>query len=202
MIDLPMKAEVRCSDDITGIATYVIGISVNQQITYLIVESDLLPHYEYLVPLAQIEKTTPNQIKLKCSQAELQQMPLFQYEEYLPTEIPSNLAWPYCLPIPGAVEEHANFIPVEYQNMPQGERAIQRDTQVVATDGYIGLVDELLIYTANMQVIYLVLLERHIFQKREVTIPVSQMNRVDENTIYLKLNRQSVEALPTTPSKF
>ncbi len=199
MIDLPLKAEVQCSDDIAGIATHVIGNPVNQQITHLVVESDIPPHYEYLVPLEQVEGTTPNLIKLKCTQEELHQMPLLKYEEYLPTEMPSNLAWPYCLPIPGAVEEQAGFIPVEYQNMPPGEQALQRDAQVVASDGYIGLVDELLINAANMQVIYLVLLERHTLQKREITIPVSQIDRVDENTIYLKIDRQSVEELPTTP---
>ncbi len=199
MIDLPLKAEVQCSDGTAGIATYVIGSPVNQQITHLVVESDLPPHYEYLVPLELVEGTTPNLIKLKGTLEELHLMPLLKYEEYLPTEMPSNLAWPYCLPIPGVVKEQADFIPVEYQNMPPGERAMQRDALVVASDGYIGLVDELLINSANMQVIYLVLLERHTLQKREVTIPVSQIDRVDENTIYLKLDRQSVEALPTTP---
>jgi uncharacterized membrane protein len=50
-----------------------------------------------------------------------------------------------------------------------------------------------------MQVTHLVLLERHIFNNREITIPVSQIDRVDENTVYLKIDRHSVEQLPTTP---
>jgi hypothetical protein len=43
------------------------------------------------------------------------------------------------------------------------------------------------------------LLERHIFQQREITIPVSQIDHLDQHTIYLKLDRRSVEELPTTP---
>jgi uncharacterized protein YrrD len=70
---------------------------------------------------------------------------------------------------------------------------------VEATDGYVGQVDELLINSNSMQVMYLVLLERHIFHRREITIPISQVDHIAEGTIYLKLDRQGVEALPTTP---
>jgi hypothetical protein len=35
--------------------------------------------------------------------------------------------------------------------------------------------------------------------RREITIPVSQIDRVHEDVVYLKLDRQSVEQLPTTP---
>jgi sporulation protein YlmC with PRC-barrel domain len=68
---------------------------------------------------------------------------------------------------------------------------------VEATDGYVGQVDELLINSNNMQITHLILLERHIFQKREITIPVSQIDHVFEDRIYLKLDRKSVEELPT-----
>ena len=77
--------------------------------------------------------------------------------------------------------------------------AVRRGAQVEATDGYVGQVDELLINSNNMQVTHLVLLERHLLEHREITIPVSQIDRVDEDTVYLKLDRQSVEQLPTTP---
>lgn len=68
-----------------------------------------------------------------------------------------------------------------------------------ATDGSIGWVEELLINANNMQITHLVLREQHFLKKREITIPVSLIDRVDETTIYLKVNRRSVEALPTTP---
>jgi len=77
--------------------------------------------------------------------------------------------------------------------------ALRRGARVEATDGYVGQVDELLINSNNMQVTHLVLLERHILQKREITIPVSQIDRIDQGTVYLTLDRQSVEDLLTTP---
>ena len=96
-------------------------------------------------------------------------------------------------------EESIPYTAVKRQNIPAGEFALRRGAPVEATDGYVGQVDGLLIDSNTMQVTHLLLLERHIFQAREITIPVSQIDHLDEGTIYLKLDRQSVEALPTTP---
>ena len=216
MIDLPMKAEVHCSDGVAGRSTYVIGNPSNRHITHLVVKSFRPPFREYLVPVDQVEETTDNRIKLKCARGELIKMEPFEYEEYVPTEFPDYLCWPYVPPEnpyfpasgpskgyrPGPwdrMKEEIPYAAVKRQNIPVGELALQRDARVEATDGYVGQVDELLINSKDMQVTHLVLLVRHIFEGREITIPVSQIDRIDEGTIYLKLDRQSVEALPTTP---
>ncbi len=199
MIDLPIKAEVHCSDGAVGRSTYVIGNPINHQITHLVVKSSWAPFQEYLVPIDQVEETTPDLIRLKCSQNDLNEMEPFEYEEYIHTEIPGHLSWPYVLPMGLYPEEVVSYIPVKFQNVPQGELAVRRGARVEATDGYVGQVDELLINSNNMQVTHLVLLERHILKQREITVPVSQIDHISEDTIYLKLDRQSVEDLPTTP---
>jgi sporulation protein YlmC with PRC-barrel domain len=199
MIDLPTEAEVQCSDGIVGLSTYIIGNPIDHQLMYLVVQCNLPPFREYLVPIEHVEETTPNLIKLKCTQEEFQQMELFKYDEFIPTKMPSHLSWPYCVPIPGSVLEESAFIHVEHRNIPWDEQAVRRGAGVEATDGFIGQVDELLINPNNMQVTHLVLREWHILKQREITIPVSQIDHVDEDTIYLKLDRRSVEELPTTP---
>lgn len=203
MIDLPVQAEVHCSDGIAGRSTYLIGSPVNRQITHLVVQSFLPPFHEYLVPIDQVEETTDSRITLKCTRDDLNQMELFVYEEYIPSELPGYLQWPDPHDVPAingySLEPVSTFIRVKRQNIPEGELALRRSARVEATDGYVGQVDELLIDSNNLQVTHLVLLERHIFHKREITLPVSQIDHIDENTIYLKLDRQSIEALPTTP---
>lgn len=203
MIDISINAKVYCSDGIAGVSTYVIANPINQQMTHLVVKSSLPPFQETLVPMDQVANTTPDQIALKCSLDDLNQMEPFVYGEYLRTKEPGNsvyLYWPYM-----AAEtqwrnpEMETFVLVEHRNIPQGELALKRGARVEATDGYVGLVDELLVNSNNMQVTHLVLLERHLLDKREITIPVSQIERVFEDTIYLKLDRQGIEALPTTP---
>jgi uncharacterized membrane protein len=199
MIDLPTKAEVHCSDGAAGHSTYVIVNPINRQMTHLVVKSLLPPFHEYLVPVDHVEETTPNLIKLKCTRNDLSLMEPFEVEEYIRTEMTDYLSWPYVLPMGFYPEEVVKYIPVKHQNIPLGEVAVSRGARVEATDGYVGLVDELLINSNNMQVTHLVLLERHVFKNREITIPISQIDRVDEDTVYLKLDRQSVEQLPTTP---
>jgi sporulation protein YlmC with PRC-barrel domain len=200
MIDLPTKAEVHCSDGVAGLSTYVIGTPINYQITHLVVKSIRPPFHETLVSVDQVVETTNNQIKLRCTRDDLNKMEPFEIEEYRRSEIPGYLYWPYVVSgVPYMSDTVETYIPVKRENVPPGEFALHRGAQVKATDGYVGQVDELLIDSNNMQVTHLVLLERHIFQKREITIPVSQIDHVSENTIYVKLDRHSVEELPTTP---
>lgn len=203
MIDLPTNAEVYCADGIAGRSTYIIGNPVNRQVTHLVVQSVLPPFQKYLVPIDQVAETTDNRIKLKCTRAALNKMEAFEYEEYIPTELPGYLLWPDPHDVPAitgySAEPVATFIPLKRQNVPPGELALRRGARVEAIDGYVGQVDELLMNSNNMQVTHLVLLERHIFHKREIAIPVSQIDHIAEDIIYLKLYRRSIAELPTTP---
>ena len=200
MIDIPIEAEVYCSDGTAGNSTYVICNPINRQITHLVVKSNQPPFLEVLVPVDLVQETAPDRIRLKCARNDFEKMEPFEYEEYLQPEKPGYLYWPYALPLAGYISDEVEVhLPVKRRNIATDEFALHRGTWVEATDGTVGQVDELLVDSNNMQVTHLILLERHILKKREVTIPVSQIDHVDENTIYLKLDRKSVEELPTTP---
>jgi sporulation protein YlmC with PRC-barrel domain len=203
MIDLPTKAEVYCSDGIAGLTTYVIGDPVNHQVTHLVVKSLKPTAREYLVPIDVVEDTMPHRINLKCTRDAMENMEPFTDEEYLRTNVPSYLVSPYIVPdvsiVTGSNEQTPVYVRNKHRNIPPGELSVWRNAKVEATDGYIGQVDALMIDANTRQVTHLVLLERHIFEQKEITIPASQIECVNEDTIYLKLDRQSVEALPTTP---
>jgi hypothetical protein len=72
--DLPTKAEVHCSDGAAGRSTYVIVNPINRQMTHLVVKSSWPPFHEYLVPVDQVEETTPDLIRLKCTRNDLSMM--------------------------------------------------------------------------------------------------------------------------------
>jgi hypothetical protein len=40
-------------------------------------------------------------------------------------------------------------------------------------------------------------MEGHLWGKKEVTIPVSAIDRIEEDTVYLKLDKKAVESLPS-----
>ncbi len=202
MIDLPTHAEVHCIDGPVGRSTYIIGNPTNHQVTHLVVKSELIPFREYLVPVEQVEETTPNRIRLKCTRDDLYKMEPFEIELYIQTEIPGYIYWSNVISVTGDTTQAATTsIPVRPQNIPVGEIALQRGSRVEATDGYVGQVNELLVNSKNMQISHIVLLERNFLKKREITIPVSLIERVDDDTVYLTLDRQSIRELPTTPKQ-
>lgn len=202
MIDLPTKALVHCSDGVAGRSIYIVGSPSSTEITHLVVQSNHPPFHEYLMPIEQIKDVTGDHIRLKCTRDALNKMEPFKYEEYIRTELPGYMCWTDVPAIPGfTTEAVTTFIPVEHRNIPQDELALRRDAIVKATDGYVGQVDKLLINPNNMQVTHLVLVVRHIFDASEIIIPVSQIDHINEGTIYLKLDRQAVKKLVTAPAK-
>lgn len=200
MIDLPTKANVICSDGHIGHSTYVIFNPDNHQMTNLVVKSEIPPFGKYLVPINQVEGTTNDLIKLKCTRKDFFALEPFECEEYIKTKLPEYIdSYQFNSRFGIDTREVDTYIPVKILNISPDEMALRRGAQVEATDGTVGKVDELLINSNNMQVTHLVLLEKHMLQHREITIPVSQIDRVFDDKVYLKLDRQSVEQLPTTP---
>lgn len=49
------------------------------------------------------------------------------------------------------------------------------------------------------QIADLVLREGHLWGKKDVMIPVDQIDHMEEESVCLKLDKQSIGALPTTP---
>jgi hypothetical protein len=208
MMDIPTKATVHCVDGVVGLSTYVIANPINHQITHLVVKSIRPSFRETLVPVTFVAETTPDLIELNCTRDELDKMEPFEVEEYVRTEVPNYLNWAYVVTTAGYIpvdpdlpDETVEYVPVTHRNIAPEEIAVQRGARVEATDGYVGQVDELLVNSKNMQVSHLVLNHRHIFEQREITIPVSQIDFFIENTIYLKLDKKGVAELPTTPVK-
>jgi len=199
MINIPAKAIVYCANGIAGRSTYIIGNPKTDEITNLVVQSNRPPFHQYLVPIDQVNMTSDGRIKLKCNREDLHKMVPFESEEYIHTELPGYLRWEDVPAIPGfTTEPVATFISVKHRNIPPDELALHRGARVEATDGYVGEVDELLIDSKDMQVTHLVLVAKHMFEERKIKIPVSQIDYIYEDAVYLKLDKQRVDELPAT----
>jgi len=206
MIDIPVNAEVHCSDGQAGRSAYVIINPINQLLTHLVVRDERPPFAEHMVPIDRVEETSPDAIKLNCTRDELRKMEPFIYQEYIRVKYPSYekwqgsmVAWPYVLPVNNFTFEEDRYIPLELENTPPGELAVRRGARVEAVDGYYGQVEELLVNSKNMHITHLVVREKHLWRRRDVAIPVSQIDRVEENSVNLKLDRKNIKELPTIP---
>lgn len=198
-MDLPINAEVSCSDGPCGRSTRVILNPVTERVTHLVVSERGFPHTEFLVPLEMLVETSPTTIRLGCSGEELRRLDPFIEVEYLPGQEPylsygmnEYMLWPYAtLDAPLALPEH--------ERVPPGELAIGRHARVDASDGHVGRVDEFLIDPASGHITHLVLREGHPWGQKDVTIPVSAIARIDEESVHLALDKRAIAALPAIP---
>jgi hypothetical protein len=88
----------------------------------------------------------------------------------------------------------------EVEQVPSGERALHQGAHVNATDGKVGTVDELLLNDSG-QISHLVMHKGHLWGKKQVIVPLSAVDKVVDDTVYLKLDKATVSTLLTIPTK-
>jgi hypothetical protein len=196
-MDFPLKAKVNCADGECGRSTYLIINPVSRQVTHLVVAEMRAPHSERLVPVNWIDETAPDMILLSCNRDKFGKMRPFVETEYLRELLPDydNAPEDYWL-LPYKVPQAIKTVQAKHQRIPHGELAVQRGARVEATDGHVGRVDEFLVDGTDMHITHLVLREGHLWGEQDVTIPVSEIDRIEEETVHLKLDKRQVEALP------
>jgi sporulation protein YlmC with PRC-barrel domain len=205
-MDIPIDVDVQCVDGPCGRVTQVVIHPFTQRVTHVVVRAAETPHTERMVPVARIVETTPDLVRTDFTKDELANMSPFLETEYIQTTLPGieqtpaggylpgdYVLWPHVLP------ERTEYLPVEHKRVPPGELAVRRGARVEATDGRAGKVGEFLVDPANGHITHLVLREGHLWGQKDVTIPVSQIERIEENAVYLKLDKQGIGALPAIP---
>lgn len=204
-MEIPLKAEVECTDGVCGQSVYVLINPVVKQVTHLVVRETAAPHTEYIVPIDHISATIADRIQLRCSKADLEKMTPFVQTEFVERTV-SDMNFGYGGVIygmgsyyymPYVIPERTVQIPVEQQQIPPGELAVRRGTRVEATDGDVGRVDEFVINPENGHITYLVMREGHLWGQKDVIIPLSAMGETRDDTVFLKLDKHQVESLPT-----
>jgi Zn-dependent protease/CBS domain-containing protein len=198
IMDIPMKAEVRCSDGLCGHTTCIIVDPITQTITHVVVKEKQSPHTERLVPEDYILEATPESLHLKCNCAELSMLDEFVEYHFTRVEIPRYYPAGYTVFWPYAVVEETTLVSQD-EHIPPNELAIHRMARVIARDGVVGRVDEFLVDPIDGKITHLILREGHLWGQKDVTIPVSQIDHWEADTAYLKLDKNSIERLPAIP---
>ena len=196
-MDIPVNTDVYCNDHHCGVSTYIIINPTTKKVTHLVVKEKAFPHIERLIPIELVLETSPQRIQLRCSSNQLEELDSFIETEFTRTVIPEYIGdqfmtWPYVIP-------KTEMIPVTHERIPPGELAVRRGASVEATDGHAGQVDEFLVNPVDGYITHLVLREGHLWGQKDVTIPISQIDHIEEDAVYLKSDKHSVEALPSIP---
>ena len=195
-MDIPLDVDVHCTDGRCGRSTYIILNPATEQITHLVVKEREAPHEERSIPVRWIANSTPDLILLDRTKAEFAERAPFLQTDYVQTDIPQyatdpklTLLWPYTVPVKRIVDD-------KVKRVPPGELAVRRGARVRATDGRVGRVDEFIVGPKSGNITHLVLREQSLLGQKEVSIPLANIERIEEDTVFLTLDKKSVRALP------
>jgi hypothetical protein len=155
------------------------------------------PHREILIPIAAVTATTPDSINLRYTRHEIASQQPFIETDYVQVNIPRPAGGFYFMT--PYVYPEVETLPVKHESIPADELAVRRGALVEATDGHVGRVDEFLVDPENDHITHVVLREGHLWGQKDVTIPISEIERVEEGTIHLKIDKRKIEALPAIP---
>ena len=210
-MDIPMNAAVLCSDGPAGRSTYVVVNPISEQVTHIVVREQQAQQVERLVPATFVKSTTPEQIELSCTRTQLGRLRPFVETEFIRIRAPlleadspsyygdeELMSLPYTrMELVHTVAEATHgLISQRFKAVPPGELAIRRGARVDAANGHVGRVDEFIVDPESMHITHLTMRKGHLWGEEEISIPVSEIKRIAENVVYLKLDKRQIEALP------
>jgi sporulation protein YlmC with PRC-barrel domain len=210
--NVPLQANVQCSDSPCGKSTDVIVNPVTHKVTHFALKDKKLPENPTrLVPIEKVASTTPDQITLKCTRDEVAKMGPFIVTNFI-QETGAGQAYayggayvaPYAYGNPSEsqyVVNNTGYDAVNEEQIPQGELALTAGMKVEASDGKVGKLDELVLDEKSGEITHIQMREGHLWGKKDVAIPIADIDFSDGETVYLKIDKAAVKTLPAVKVK-
>jgi hypothetical protein len=206
-----MGAEATCHDGVCGELTRVVVDPVARVLTHVVVRPRAHPGAGRLVPLDLVD-ATPAGVHVDCTLADFERLPPAEEVHFLSRNdgfagygAEQVIAWPLygfdgggygmaggmgmAAPSPESVVTDA---------VPSGEVSIRRGDSVHAVDGDIGRVQGLVIDSRTHGVTHVLLQEGHLWGRKQVTIPMSDVSAMTgfDDGIRLTITKKDVADLP------
>jgi sporulation protein YlmC with PRC-barrel domain len=208
---LELGKPIRCSDGAFGELADVIVDPTTKRVTHLVARPHKLDGVSRLVPieLADAGNEGDEGVTLSCTIDAATKLDSVQEQAYLRLgQVPVSdpdwdvgvqdvLAMPYYGGEFGAYAGDLDSYGVAYDRVPKGEVEIRRTSTVSSSDGeFLGEVDGFIVDT-DEHITHFVLEKGHLWGKREVTIPIGAVAKVETDTVTLQLSKQEVGELPS-----
>jgi sporulation protein YlmC with PRC-barrel domain len=200
-MNIPLNVDVHCSNGRCGRSTHLIVNPTTERLTHVVVKERRPSRKERQVPIRWVISSTPEVILLDRTTDEFAQLQEFNQTDFIYTDVPHyatdpklTAIWPYVVPAKRVIDD-------TYERISPGELAVRRGARVRATDGSVGRIDEFLVEPKSGQITHLVLREGHLWGKKVITIPISEIDHIDEKVVYLKVEKKSVEEMPAIAVK-
>jgi len=195
--EFTLGAGASCSDGSCGEVVRAVLNPANRRVTHLVIGPRHHRAGGRLVPVELVEAEA-GEIRLRCSLAEFGQ--LEPAEEIEPAE---GIDYGGGYGAPEAVMGYGDLgssmgvgaPAVISDTVPEGESEVVRHEHVHAVDGKIGRLKGFAVDPADHRVTHVLLREGHLWGHKEVAIPVSAVDSLDDG-IWLNLTKKQVEELP------
>jgi sporulation protein YlmC with PRC-barrel domain len=210
---LEIGNRVRCTDGVYGELADIVIDPLEKRVAHLVVRPEQGEGEARLVPiqLAKRRDDEQREIELECTLDQAQGFESVHKAAYLrlgenPTEDPDwdvgvedVLAMPYYAAgldenaYAGGLDSHAT---IYYDRVPKGDVEVRRASVVFSTDDHsLGEVDGFVV-DADEHITHFVLERGHLWGRKEVTIPIGAVARVESDAVHLALSKVEVGALP------
>ena len=203
MEDVPMNAPVECPDGVCGEIVCVIVDPTSYKVTNVVVGDMNLPGdaQTRLIPVANVSDVTRGKIVLSCTRADVADMEPYQETHFI-RQSPEGRAFAHRSAYQARYIVNSNtYATVQSGAIPDDDIALYGGMQVEASDGKVGTLDDLVLDPKSGEVNGLRMRHGHLWGTREIFIPASDIDLVDAQTVYLKIDKSRVESLPGVESR-
>lgn len=210
---LELGTRVRCTDKPYGELADVVVDPISKRVTHLVVRpSDEDAPETRLVPIELVDGGDEgSELSLRCTVEEVNGLEPVQEYAYLrlgesvandpnwDIGVQDVLASPYYeadlagLGSPGYGQE----LGLIYDRVPKGEVEIRRSSDVYSADEHhLGKVDGFLV-DGEADITHVILERGHLWGRRDVTIPIGAVAKVETDAVTLSLSKDQVGELPS-----
>ena len=210
---LEIGNRVRCTDGVYGELADIVIDPLEKRVAHLVVRPEQSKGEARLVPieLAKGRDDEEREIELGCTLDEAQGFESVHEFAYLrlgesPAADPDwdvgvedVLAMPYYagLDVDPHWGEPDSHVSMYYDRVPKGEVEIRRASAVISADGHsLGELDGFVV-DADEHITHFVLERGHLWGRKEVTIPIGAVARVESDVVHVALSKDEIGALPT-----
>lgn len=164
----------------------------------MVVKEARAPHVERLVPFRYVQDAIGDRISLRCTLQELSKMQSFIRTEFVEGD---TAYYGGTRPDVRQIYSSPQVKKVKRENIPPDELAVVAGARVKAKDGNAGRLDEFVVEADSGSITHLMLREGHVWAPKEVTVPISEVDRIAGKAVYLRMSRAHVQALPAMPAR-
>ena len=209
---LEIGTRVNCTDGVYGELADIVIDPLEKRVTHLVVQPEQGVGEARLVPVQLAKGTDDEQpeIELECTLGKAQGFESVRESAFLRLgENPANdpdwdvgvedvLALPYYegSDLGPSYPELDSDVTMYYDRVPKGEVEVRRASAVISADGHsLGEVDGFVV-DADEHITHFVLERGHLWGRKEVTIPIGALARIETDEVHIALSKDEVGALP------